>query len=114
MARNENQIAISYSCFRPSQVIVEMDRLVVLVDTEEGYVEVIARESEVVGIAAEKRGFKFRRKHQAHIGVLFVFVEVVNFARVERDHVAAQASRSCAIFFDGAHGGALCLASVGG
>ena len=114
MARNENQIAIFDTGFRPLQVVVEMDRLVVLVDTEEGDVQVIAREGEVVGIAAKKRGFEFRRKHQAHIGVLFVFVEVVNFARVERDHVAAQASRSGAVFFDGAHGGALCLASVGG
>ncbi len=113
MTGDENQIAIFDAGFRPLQVVVEMDGLVVLVDTEEGDVQVIAREGEVVGIAAKKCRIKFRRKYEAHVGVLLVLVEVVNFARVERNHVAAEASRGCAILFDGAHCGALCLARVG-
>ena len=114
MSRDENQIAIFDSYFRPLQIIVEMNRLVVLVDPEESDVEVIARVGEIVGIAAKKCRGKFRRKHQAHIGVLLVFVEVVYRARVQCDHVAAQARRRGTVFFDGAHSGTLCLSGVGG
>ena len=109
----ENQIAILDSRFRPLQVVVEMNRLVVFVNTEEGDVEVIARVGKIVGVATEKCRLKFRRKHQAHIGVFLVSVQVVNFARVESNNVAAQAGRCGAVFFNGAHGGALCVAGVG-
>ena len=94
--------------------MVEVDGLVVLVDAEEADVEIVARVGEVVGIAAEEGDVKFGREHQPHVGVLLVLVEVIDFARVERDHVAAQAGGGGAILFDRAHGDALRLARFRG
>src|SRR5215472_16399298 len=94
--------------------MVEMDGFVVLIDAEEGDVEIVSWVGEVVGVAAEESDTEFRRKNKANVGVLFVLVEVVDFAGVERHCVATQASCCRAIFFYGAHGGALRLSGFGG
>ena len=89
-----------------------MSRFSVFVDAEEGDVEVVPRIGEIVGISAKERDIKLGRKYQADIGVLFVFIQVVDLAGVEDDNVAAQASGSRAVLFHVGHSGALSLSSV--
>ena len=74
MAGNKDQIVLRNPGAGPVQVVIEVRRLVVFVNAKERDVEVIPRIGEVVGIAAEKRGFEFGSKDQAYIGILFVFV----------------------------------------
>ena len=88
---------------------IETHGLVVFVDAEKGNVQVIAGVGEVVGIASEEGSVELRRENQADVGVLLVFVEMEHFAGVERNHIAAHSGGSGAIFFNGAHGGALSL-----
>ncbi len=114
MAGDEDQVVVFDACGRPTQIVVEMNGLIVFVDAEESYVEIVARVSEVIRIASKERHGEFGREDEAHIGVLFVLVEVINFARVEGDHVAAQAGRGGAFLFDGAHSRTLGLAGVSG
>ena len=57
-----------------------MSRFSVFVDAEEGDVEVVPRIGEIVGISAKERDIKLGRKYQADIGVLFVFIQVVDLA----------------------------------
>src|ERR1700679_3642416 len=106
MSGDKDEISIFDSDLGPLQIVVEMDGLVIFVDAKESDVEVVARKGKVVRISAKKCRCKFRCKYQPHVGVLFIFVEVINFAGVECDYVAAQARGSGAILFDGAHGGA--------
>ena len=76
------------------------DRRVVLVDAEQREVEIVAREGEVVGIAAEERHLLLGREDEPDVGVLLVAVEPVLRALVERDDVGAQAGLVEAFLFD--------------
>jgi len=80
VAGNKDQLILFRPGWRPMQVMVEMDGLVVLADPEKGDVEVVAEINEIVGIAADKCGVKLGREHQAHVGVLLLLVEVVDLA----------------------------------
>ncbi len=70
--------------------MLDLRGLVVLVDAEEADVQVVARELEVVGVAAEEGDRMFRRKDQANIGVLLEAIEMVESAVIKRDHVTPE------------------------
>ena len=89
MPRNKDQVAILHAGRRPGKVMIEVSRLVVFVNSKESDVEVIARIGEVIRVAAEEGDIEFRRKHQPHIRVLFVLVQVVHLTRIEDHHIAA-------------------------
>src|SRR5262252_9447748 len=112
MTGDKNELVVAYPCWRPLQVVVQMGRLVILIDAEEGDVEVVARIFEVIGIPAEEGDVKLRREHQADIRVLLVLVKVVDLPRIKGDYVATETSSSCAILLDLRHRGALGLANV--
>ena len=61
------------------------------VGAQKSDIEIETREIEIVRIAAELCNCKLRRKHQAHIGVALVTIQIVNAAVVERNEVAADA-----------------------
>src|SRR5712664_737807 len=103
MSGDKNQFSILYATLGPFEIVVEVYWFVVFVDAEESNVEVITRIGKIVGVAAEECGVKFRSEHQTHVRVLLVFVEMKHIAGVERYHVAPQATRGSAIFFDRAH-----------
>ena len=109
MSRDEDQIALFYSHGRPLQIVLEMSRLSVFVDPEECDVQIVAGIGEVVRIASEKGDIELRRKHQSHVRVLFVFVQVVNLPGIKSDDVTAQSGRGRAVFLDLRHGGPLSL-----
>src|SRR5207248_9861327 len=74
---------------RPAEVMVGVEGLAALVGAEEGDVEVVAREVEVVGIAAEEGDGELRREDEAHVLEAPVLVQMVAAAVIERDDVAA-------------------------
>ena len=104
MSRDENQFILPHPLLGPAQIVFGVRGLVIFVDAEERDVQVVARVREIVRIATEECRVEFGREHQAHVRVLFVFVEVVDFARVECHYVATQPGRAGAIFFDPRHG----------
>ena len=103
VARGEDHVSVLRSRRAPAQVLLRRERLVVLVDPEDGHIEVEARVVEVVGVPAEKRDVALRREDEAHVRVRAVPVQVVLAARVERHHIAAKPRRVVALLFDGAH-----------
>ena len=113
MSGDESQLAIAGAIRLPLQVVRRLGRLAVLVGAEERDVEIVAGILEVIGIAAEERDGKFRRKHQPDVVILFVFVEVVHRARVQRHHVAANVAAG-ALLLQRSHRFALRLAGIGG
>ena len=74
-----------------------------LVDAEERHVERVAREREVVRIAAVERGVELRREHQSDVGELLVEIQVVLRALIERHHLALQAGLLFRFVFDRGH-----------
>ena len=92
MAGDEDQFVVAGPVLAPFQVVLDLGRLVVLVDAEEADVEVVARILEVVGIAAEEGDLLLRGEDQADVGVLLVAIEVILAALVEGDDVAAAGS----------------------
>ena len=74
----------------PFEMRRRRDRLAVLVKPHEGAIEVVAREVEIVRIAAEERHLLFRREDEPHIGIFAVGVELVLAALIERDDLAAE------------------------
>src|SRR5437867_8910252 len=58
-------ISLLGAALRPLEVLIEVRRLVFFIDAHERDIEVVAREVEVVGIAAEERDRKLRCEHQA-------------------------------------------------
>jgi hypothetical protein len=74
VAGNEYQIAILHAGPRPAQIVLKACGLTVFVNAEKRDVKIVARVSEVIGVAAKECGVKLRREHQAHIGVFLVFV----------------------------------------
>ena len=112
MPGDENQIAVLHSGARPLQVIIEVRRLAILVDPEEGDIQVVARIGEVIGISAKESNVEFGSEHQPHVRVLFILVEVIDLPRIKNHHIAAQSSCGGAILFNLRHGGALGLPGV--
>ena len=90
-----------------------MGRLIIFVDAEETDVQIVAGIFEIIGIAAEEGGIEFRRKDQAHVGVLLIFIEVIHRAGVKSDHIAAQFRLGGALLLDGGHRRALGLPLIG-
>src|SRR5215471_4975777 len=91
IARNKNQLTVLGAFFRPLEVVFYLERLVVFIDAEERHIQIIARKCEVIRITAKESNRKFRREYQAHIGVLFITIEIVLAALIKRDDVAPQA-----------------------
>src|SRR5438874_11930007 len=81
-----------------------MNWLAVLVNAKKCDIQIVARELEIIRIAAKKGHLKFRRKNQPHVGVLFETIKVIQDAGVERDYIAADVGGGGAIFFDAGHG----------
>ncbi len=92
-ARDERQLALLRPLRRPLEVVLGRVRLAVFVDAHERHVEVVAREVEVVRVAAEEGRLELGREDEPHVRVLLVEVEVVHAALIERDHVGAKARR---------------------
>ena len=72
----------------PAQMVRRRHRLAVLIEAQQAEIEVVPREVEVVGIAAEEAGLELRREHQAHIVEAVEGVELVLPAVIEVDHLA--------------------------
>ncbi len=87
VARDEHRFLIGGAFRVPLQVLVGLDRLAVLVDAEDGEVEIVTRIREVVGIAAEERHLLFGREHEPHVRVFLVAVQPVLRALIERHDV---------------------------
>src|SRR5437667_6039292 len=88
-----------------------MYRLAIFIYAKECDIQIVARELEIIRIAAKKGHLKFRRKNQPHVGVFVETIKVIESAGVERDYVAADAGSGGTIFFDAGHG---CLAGLRG
>src|SRR5215469_378029 len=112
MSGDKNELIVAHSRRRPLQVVVQVGRLVVLVDAEKRDIEVVARIFEVVRIPAEEGNVELGREDQTDIRILLVLVKVVYLSRIKSDHVAAEASRSAAILLDLRHRRALGLANI--
>ena len=69
------------------------DRLAVLIGAQEAGIERVAREVEIVGVAAELRGLRFGRPDDPHVAIFAIGVELVLAAAVERDDLAAGGRR---------------------
>src|SRR5207249_2001294 len=95
---DERQIALFCWCFGEWKKVGELRRLAVLVDAHERDVEVIARELEVVGVAAEERDGELGREDEPHVLPALVLVERVLAAVVEGDDVAAHGGARAAAF----------------
>ncbi len=65
--------------------MLRLDRLAILIKTQETDVERIARKVEIVRVAAEEGGLELRREDQPDVGVLVALVELVLAALVEAD-----------------------------
>src|SRR5438128_8969722 len=89
ISREHNELAIRRALGRPFEVI-SLRGLAVLVNTKERNVEVVARISKVVVVAAEKACLLLDRENQPDVGVLLVPVEPVFASAVKRHHLASQ------------------------
>jgi hypothetical protein len=65
------------------------DRRAVLVQADEGAIEVVAREIEIVWVAAEEGGLDARREDQTHVRIFAILVQLELAAVVEIDDLAA-------------------------
>ena len=89
---HEGEVAGLETGAGPLEEVLGLVGLAVLVDAEEGEVQVVAREGEVVGVAAEEGDLHLRREDQAHVGVLLVAVDPVLAALVEGHVLAGEAT----------------------
>ena len=95
IAAGERDIAFLDALGCELQVIVGVQRLAVIVDAHEGGIQIVAREGEIVRVAAEERDAFFGREHHAHILVALVLVQIVDAAVVERHDLAAHVRAPC-------------------
>ena len=100
VARDEDEVAVRHPRRREREVRLRLRGLAVLVGPYQADVDVVAGEGEVVGVAAKKCDLLLRSKHQPHIRVLLVAVQVELATLVELDHVAAQAGGRIAVVLD--------------
>src|SRR6266536_2028881 len=98
MAGDENQLIVGSAGLAPLQIVLELDLLVIFIDTEEADIEVVAGVFEIVGVAAEEGDVFFGREDEADVGVLFELIEVILAALKERDDDAAEASLVYVLF----------------
>src|SRR5882724_3321785 len=90
MAGNENQLSITHAGFGPLEIIFNLERLTVLINSHQRHVDIEAREVEVIGIAAEECGLKLRHKHYANVVVAFVAIQIVLTTLIESYYIAMQ------------------------
>ena len=91
MARDEGQLTHGDALGAEGQEGLGVVGLAVLVDTEQGEVQVVARVGVVVGIAAKGRDLQLRGGGEAHVRELLVAVEPVFAALVEGHGLAGEA-----------------------
>src|SRR4029079_491952 len=77
-----------------------MHWLIVLVNANEGHVDVEPWEVEVVRIATKERSLKFGNENQTNVGVFLVTIKIVLPALVKRDYVRTQAGCFQRLCFD--------------
>src|SRR5262245_66530753 len=112
MSGNENQITIDGAPGIPLQIVFGLDWLSVFIHAQDGKVEVVSRECEVVWIAAEERHLLLRCEYETHIGVFFIAIEPVFAALIKRHDVGTKARLVEALFLYLEIGRASCRASV--
>ena len=88
IADDEHGLALLGRRARPGQMRGRRHGLAVLVKPHEREIEIVAREIEIVRIAAEERGLHFGREHQPHVGIFAVDVELVLAALIQADDLA--------------------------
>ena len=88
IARDEQQFAVGERARAPDETVRRLGRLAVLVEPDQRDVEGIAREGEIVGVAAERAGRLLRPEHQADVVIGAVFVQRIFAAGIERDDLA--------------------------
>ena len=94
MAGDEDQLARRGALGAPLEIVIGVQRLAVLVDAEEGHVQVVARIGEVIRVAAEEGCLLLGRKDQAHVGVGLVGGRA-STRRPDRRRPRRSAGRSC-------------------
>ena len=87
---------------------------VTAVNAHERHIEVVAREHEVVRVAAEECDLVFGRKHEADVLQAAVLVQVIAATAVQADDLAAEFIRRGALLFDAGDGGPLSLGKLVG
>ena len=101
MAGDENEVAILRAGRIEMHGIDERDRPAVAIEAQQRHVERIAREVEIVRIAAEERRLHLRREGDADIVIAVIGVEPVLPAAIEVHHFAAfQGALAAAFLFD--------------
>ncbi len=90
MARHEGQVAGPEPGAGPAQPVLRVVRLAVLVDPEQGEVQVVAGVGEVVPVPAEGGDGEFRGHDQAHVAVHPVAVDPGLAPAVERHRLAGE------------------------
>jgi hypothetical protein len=113
MARDEREFAVARAGSAPLEEVLELHRLIVLIDAKEADIEVVAGELEIVGIAAEEGDVFFGGEDEADVGVFFILVEMIFAALKERDDVAAKLGLFELVFFDRIDDGAAGFLSIG-
>src|ERR1051326_4471532 len=93
MSRHKRQLALFRTCRRDRKVVTRLYRLAVFVDANETGVQVIPREHEIVGVAAEKGCGELRCEDQPHVLVPPVFVKIVDAAEARAP--SSPALREC-------------------
>src|SRR3989442_996410 len=90
MSGDENEISIGSPLGIPLQILSALDRLPVLVHTQDCEVEVISWKSKIVGVAAEERHLLLGREYEPHIRVLLVAIQPVLATLIERNNVGTK------------------------
>src|SRR5205085_11343305 len=90
MPQHERQLAIRRAVPAPLEIVLGLQGLVFVINTEEATVQIEPRVVKVVVIAAKERDLLLRREDQPHIGVAPVTVEVIAAALIKRDDLAEQ------------------------
>src|SRR6185369_8737462 len=91
MTGDENEFAVARARRREAEKILYRRRLAILVGAEQANIQIVARELEVVGIAAVERNLLLRREYQSHVGVAFEAIQMIRAALPKRDDIGAQA-----------------------
>ena len=89
IADYEHGLAIDRCTRVPLEMRRRGDRLAVLVSAQKACIHRVAREVEIVGIATELRGLRFRRPGQPDVAIFAIGVELVLAPAVEADDLAA-------------------------
>jgi hypothetical protein len=114
VARRDVERGILYALGAPLEVVGRGGGVAVLVGAEESDIEVVAREGEVIGVAAKEGDGILGSEDQPQIGVLLVAVEIEALAGVELDDGAGVAGFIGAGFLDAGDGGVALLQGLGG